>query len=227
VLLIELAATRGQFCFHPYRMAAAVAPLMKRPKRILLYGFGRYREFRDNITAQIIRSLAPRSGLKKIIFPVRFHRKQFVDAITRFKPEIILGLGQSSRSRIDVESQAMNRRRGRRTLPSRMISRTGPEKLKTTLKVRIGRQAGHSSNAGDYVCNFSMYVMLDHVRRLGADVPYGFIHVPHDYDSKKATGIVEEIVGRLSTNGSSQALGKGSVVSRAQRPKPDSSSQRS
>ena len=183
-------------------MTAGVALFMKTPKRILLYGFGPYREFHDNITARIIRSLAPRSGVKKIVFPVRFHRKQFVEAITRFKPEIILGLGQSARSRIDVESQAINRRRGSSTLPSRMISRTSPEKLKTTLKVRIGRQARHSSNAGDYVCNFSMYVMLDHLRRLGADVRYGFIHVPHDYDLKKAASFVEDIVGRLSTSSS-------------------------
>ena len=170
---------------------------MKTRKRILLYGFGPYREFHDNITARIIRSLPPRSGVKKIVFPVRFHRKQFVDAITQFKPEVILGLGQSSRSRLDVESQAMNRRRGRSTLPSRMISRTGPEKLKTTLKVKVGRQAGRSSNAGDYVCNFSMYVMLDYIRLAGADVRYGFIHVPHDYDLEKASGIVTRIVDRL------------------------------
>jgi pyroglutamyl-peptidase len=167
---------------------------MKRPKRILLYGFGPYREFHDNITARIIRSLPPRSGVKKIIFPVRFHRKQFVESSRRFKPEIILGLGQSSRSRIEVESQAMNRRRGRSTSPSRMISRTGPKTLETTLKVRIGRQAGRSSNAGDYVCNFSMYVMLDHIRRRGADIRYGFIHVPHDYDLKEATRIVDRII---------------------------------
>ncbi len=176
---------------------------MKRPKRILLYGFGPYREFHDNVTARIIRSLPRRSGVKKIVFPVRFHRRQFVEAITRFKPEIILGLGQSSRSRLEVESQAINRRRGRSTFPSKVISRTGPEKLKTTLKVRIGRQAGRSSNAGDYVCNFSMYVMLDHVRRKGADMRYGFMHIPHDYDFKKAARLVEKIVHRLSTDGSS------------------------
>ena len=205
---------------------AAVALFMKKPKRILLYGFGRYEDFHDNVTARIIRRLVPRSGLKKIVFPVRFHRKQFVDAIMRFKPEIILGLGQSSRSRIEVESQAMNRRRGRSTSPSRMISRTGPEKLKTTLKMRIGRQAGRSSNAGDYVCNFSMYVMLDHIRQLGADVRYGFIHVPHDYDLTKAAGLVGEIVARLSTNGSSRALGQRSVFFRAPTPKAGSSSQR-
>lgn len=169
---------------------------MKKTKRILLYGFGPYREFRDNITARIIKSLPPQPGLKKVVFPVRFHRAQFVDAILRTRPHVILGLGQSSRRRIDVEEQALNHRRARRTDKPRMISLRGPKRLKTTLRLRVGRQAGRSLNAGDYVCNFSMYVMLDHIRRKGLDIPYGFIHIPHDCEQKKATGWVQDILHR-------------------------------
>lgn len=167
-----------------------------KPKRILLYGFGPYREFRDNITAKILKSLPPQPGLKKVVFPVRFHRAQFVDAITRTKPVLILGLGQSSRRTIDVESQALNHRRSRRADKPKRISLRGPEKLKTTLELRVGRQARRSSNAGDYVCNFSMYVMLDHIRGRGLDISYGFIHIPHDYEPIKATGFVAKILRR-------------------------------
>ncbi|HKY07659.1 MAG TPA: hypothetical protein VJQ55_05445 [Candidatus Binatia bacterium] len=176
---------------------------MRKPKRILVYGFGPYREFRNNITARIVRSLRPRRGLKKIVFPVRFHQKQFVDAIERFKPEIVLGLGQSSRRRIDVETQAVNRRRWRGPDPLKAILPGGPEKIATTLKLRVGRQGRRSTDAGDYVCNFSMYVMLDHIRRQEADIRYGFMHIPQDYDLEKAAGLVREIVHRLSANGSS------------------------
>jgi pyroglutamyl-peptidase len=55
---------------------------------------------------------------------------------------------------------------------------------------------GKSTNAGDYVCNFSMYVMLAHIRRVGTDVPYGFIHIPYDYDRVKARGSVAKILHR-------------------------------
>jgi pyroglutamyl-peptidase len=174
---------------------------MDKPRRILLYGFGPYRQFRDNITARIIKSLPRRPGLKKVVFPVRFHREQFVEAIEQFKPNIVLGLGQSSRRRIDVESQAANRRRTRLEDRPKRISMRGPARLRTTLTLRVGRRAAKSSNAGDYVCNFSMYVMLDHIRRNGREVAYGFIHIPHDYDLSKAAGLVEKIVRRLSTNG--------------------------
>ena len=167
---------------------------MNKPKRILLYGFGPYREFADNITAKILKSLPAQPGLKKVVFPVRFHRAQFVDAITRTKPAVILGLGQSSRPAIDVESQALNHRRARRADKPKRISRRGPEKLKTTLELRLGRQAGSSSNAGDYVCNFSMYVMLDHIRCKDLDTPYGFVHIPHDYDPMKAARLVKRIL---------------------------------
>jgi pyroglutamyl-peptidase len=169
---------------------------MNKPKRILLYGFGPYREFRDNITAKILKSLPPRPGLKKVVFPVRFHAAQFVDAITRTKPDMVLGLGQSSRRGIGLESQALNQRRDSGADPPRRISPRGPARLRTTLKVEAGRQAGKSVNAGDYVCNFSMYVILDHIRRKGLDIPYGFIHIPHDYDPEKAAGLVKKILSQ-------------------------------
>ena len=169
---------------------------MNKSKRILLYGFGPYRRFRDNITARIVKSLPRQAGLKKVVFPVRFHRGQFVEALVRFKPDIVLGLGQSARRRIAVESQAINRRRSGRANEPKHISLRGPQRLKTTLSLKLGDQAGKSASAGDYVCNFSMYVMLDHIRRNDLDIPYGFVHIPHDYDEKKAAGLVEKILLR-------------------------------
>ena len=88
---------------------------MNKPKRILLYGFGPYRQFCNNITQRIIEALPREAGLKTIIFPVRFHRRQFVIPVQKFKPDFIVGLGQSGRGRVAVESQAINRRRARRT----------------------------------------------------------------------------------------------------------------
>jgi pyroglutamyl-peptidase len=170
---------------------------MDQPLRILLYGFGPYLQYRDNITAKILRLLPRRRGLRKVVFPVRFDRRQFIEAIRRTKPDIVLGLGQSSRQRIEIERQAANRRRTRPGVSSRHILPSAPQRLLTTLRLRIGGEARRSTEAGDYVCNFSMYVMLDHIRRKRLDIHYGFIHIPHDYDVLKATRLVEKIVGRL------------------------------
>ena len=68
--------------------------------RILIYGFGPYRRFHENITAKIIAALPKRAGLKKLVFPVRFQRAPFVQALKQHNPDIVLGLGQSSRRAI-------------------------------------------------------------------------------------------------------------------------------
>jgi pyroglutamyl-peptidase len=162
--------------------------------RILLYGFGPYREFRDNITARIIRSLSRQAGLKKLVFPVRFQRRQFIDALDRHRPDIVLGLGQSSRKRIEVETRALNRRRAGKLERVRPILKDKPKSLPTSLPIHAGRWAGISINAGDYVCNYSMFVLLEEIDRRQLRTRFGFVHIPHDCDQLKAIGYVQRIL---------------------------------
>src|SRR5215469_5505341 len=110
-------------------------------KRILVYGFGPYRMFSDNITARIVARLPRQSGLTKRIFPVRFHRQQFVDALMRCKPDIVLGLGQSTRQRIEIESRGVNHRRANKSAKRRAIFTREPKQLSTTFKIKAGRWA--------------------------------------------------------------------------------------
>jgi pyrrolidone-carboxylate peptidase len=162
--------------------------------RVLIYGFGPYRQFRDNITAKIIRQLPKSDDLRKIVFPVRFNRKQFVQALKRNRPDAVLGLGQSSRHRIEVESYAANRKRERASDRPKRISTNGPTHRRTTFEIKAGRQAGKSINAGDYVCNYSMYVMLDHIALKHLKILFAFVHIPHDYDWRKATRFVQRVL---------------------------------
>ena len=161
--------------------------------RVLIYGFGPYRQFRDNITAKILETLPASGGLKKIVFPVRFDRNQFVWALKRHQPDIVLGLGQSSRRKIEIEARALNRRQ-EQNKKQRPISAVGPKWLPTTLGIKPGRQARRSRNAGDYVCNYSMYVMLAHIVRTKMRIPFGFIHIPHDYERRKAGRFVRRVL---------------------------------
>ena len=163
-------------------------------KRILLYGFGPYRGFRKNITERIIRSFPRRPGLKKLVFAVRFQRRQFVDALVRCKPDIVLGLGQSTRRGIEVESRGVNHRRASRSAKRRAIFSMEPRQLSTTLKFKTGRWARISRNAGDYVCNYSIYVMLREIRRRRLPARFSFIHIPHDYDETKGRCFVERVL---------------------------------
>ena len=166
--------------------------------RVLVYGFGPYRRFRDNITARIIRSLPKSSGLMTEIFPVSFQRRQFIAALNRHRPDIILGLGQSSRKQIDVETRARNRRRAGKKDDLRPIIRDRPNSLPTTLKIRAGRSVRSSNDAGDYVCNYSMYVLLDAIARNRRKVRFGFMHIPHDWDLDKAMQLVRRVLRQCS-----------------------------
>jgi len=91
--------------------------------RLLIYGFGPYKQFKDNITEKILSRLPTRNGVEKVIFPVRFQKRQFIETLKKYKPDVILGLGQSSRSKqLKIERRAVNRRRAtQREKPSVVI----------------------------------------------------------------------------------------------------------
>jgi pyroglutamyl-peptidase len=174
--------------------------------RILVYGFGQYRQFKDNITQQIVRKLPASRNLKKIVFPVRFDKKQFTDAMKKLRPDFVLGLGQCSRGRLlRIERRAANRRRNDRKEKARPIVRGQPQWLATTLRLNeLGlKQTKLSSDDGDYVCNFSIYVILDYLRRYRPDARFGFVHIPHDYDRKRAVKSVAEVLKTLEMRTSS------------------------
>lgn len=164
--------------------------------RLLIYGFGPYRQFKDNVTEKILRQFPRRAGLQKIIFPVRFHKSQFVNAIKDHKPDVILGLGQCSRGRgLRIERQAANKRRNEKSDEPRPIIPGGAARLRTNLKLALGGRS--SNNAGEYVCNYSMYVMLDFITRRHLPICYGFVHIPHRYDDKKALRLLAAAIGKM------------------------------
>ena len=165
--------------------------------RVLVYGFGPYREFRKNITETIIKALPPLPELTTAVFPVRFSRRQFVDVLERHEPDHVIGLGQCTRNRVELESKAINRKQVSNMDPAKPIRKSGAEFLPTTLGINLGLEVGHSDNAGEYVCNYSMYVMLEYISRTGRNIRFGFLHVPHNIDSEKGTALVTKAIAQI------------------------------
>ncbi|HEX9443378.1 MAG TPA: hypothetical protein VGA73_04625, partial [Candidatus Binatia bacterium] len=160
-----------------------------------------YKQFKSNITRRIVSELPRSANLKKIVFPVRFREKQFTDAIKKHRPDVVLGLGQcSTGTKLRIERRAVNRRRNNKEEKGRAITRGAPNALAATLRLHksdFGKEAKISRDAGDYVCNFSMYVVLDYLRRHRRDARFGFVHVPHDYDRKRAVKWAARILRAL------------------------------
>ena len=165
---------------------------------MLIYGFGPYRRFRDNVTEKILLRLPRRRGLWKVVFAVCFHRGQFVQAVRKNRPDLVLGLGQCPKGKkLRIESRALNRRRNDKSEKSKPIVRGGPRQLSTNLRLGLGLRARPSRNAGDYVCNYSMYVILDELKRRRVPVRFGFVHIPHDFDPERASLILAKAIDRI------------------------------
>ena len=168
--------------------------------RLLIYGFGPYRHFQDNVTEKIVRRLPRQARRKKIVFPVKFHKAQFINAIKQHRPNLILGLGQCSHGeRLRIEAQAVNRRRNSPDDRPRPILADGSPSLKTNLRLALGPQGRASNKAGEYVCNYSMYIILDFIKRRRLPIRFGFVHIPHSYDYRRAMRLVEKAIGKIET----------------------------
>lgn len=165
--------------------------------RILVYGFGPYKGFPENITEKILEKLPSQPNLTKWVFRVRFNRRQFIDVLERHKPEVVIGLGQSTRSRAAIESRATNQKRAGKRNVIKAIRPSGPKLLPVTLNIALGPQVDRSDNAGDYVCNYSMYVILDHLSRNAAQAKFTFIHIPHAADVRKLTALLTRAIKKL------------------------------
>jgi pyroglutamyl-peptidase len=167
--------------------------------RVLIYGFGPYRQFHRNVTENILRQLPKQRQMTKIVFPVRFHKRQFINAIKNSTPDVILGLGQCSEGRLlRVEARAINKRRAGPRTKATPIVQGGARVLATNLKLNFGRAAELSRSAGDYVCNYSMYVMLDFLKRHRLSIPFAFVHIPYDYDEAKARRLLLKAIRQLN-----------------------------
>jgi len=163
--------------------------------RLLIYGFGPYQQFKENITEKILTSFPKRRGVKKIIFPVRFDKSQFIRALREHCPDAVLGLGRCSEGqRLRIERRAANRKRKNKASTIRPILSGGSKWISTSLRLKKGRETKFSKDAGDYVCNYSMYVILDYIKRHHLATRFGFIHIPHQYDSGTAKNFLLRVI---------------------------------
>ena len=129
--------------------------------KLLIYGF-KYKSQKENITEEIIRKIRIKKNLVKVIFPVKFEKKIFLEKIKKHKPTIILGLGQHKRSKkIRIERKAINFKRHSKKEEPGVISKNKPKYQFVNLRLKKDKNSWISYNAGKYVCNFSMYILSD------------------------------------------------------------------
>jgi len=172
---------------------------MMHSSKTLVYGFGPYGEFEQNISDAVIQRLRRRQGLVKEVFPTRFSRTMFLDALRRHAPAMVIGLGQHRTGhKLRLERRAVNRM-GHRGKVARPIDPAGPARLFVNLHLPETMETTVTYDAGAYVCNFSMYWMLRACLDTGRR--FAFIHIPRHYDEAAATAYVSLAIQAARRNG--------------------------
>lgn len=160
---------------------------------ILVYGFGPYRQFTDNVTEKIVSQLGEIDRVHRVVFPVAFDRGMFTGEFERVKPDLIIGLGQHSRAKkIRIERRARNMQRADKGTPKR-IQRGNDKRMSLALPKLSGTTVTY--DAGDYVCNYSMWMAESYAEM--HDAKAAFLHIPRDLDVSEGVRFMKRLLREL------------------------------
>lgn len=170
--------------------------------KILITGFEPFGGMTANPTQQIVEAMrdhaVPGVELHTAVLPVEYDecRRVVLGHIDRLGPDAVIACGLAAgrtavtpeRIAVNVKDtasdQAIADNAGNR--PQDQPISDGPDGLFSTLPIRAVQQAlaaagipsAISNTAGTYICNNTMYGILDHLRLEGSQTLAGFIHFP-------------------------------------------------
>ncbi len=161
--------------------------------KVLIYGFNAYKEWKENISEEIIKRIKTKKNIKKVILKTNFNSEQILDLVKKFNPDLIVGLGQHPRARkVRIERKAVNlKRKSKKEKPTKII-KDGPKHYFVNLKLKKDKDSIISYSAGQYVCNFSMYIILNYIQN--KRTRFCYLHFPKDLNLKKGVKYVEKII---------------------------------
>ena len=158
----------------------------------LVYGFGPFANYTHNITADIVLEVNRQKLAATFVFETRFSKQMFDLALQRHQPQLVIGLGQDSRARkIRIERRAHNWRKSPGGT-GRPITKGGKKYLYVPLKVKTRPGTTITYDAGDYVCNYSMYLMCEYCRT--TNNKFAFLHLPLSVNIARAVSLIGEII---------------------------------
>lgn len=168
-------------------------------KRILLYGFSGFDRYPRNPARDVVNALALRrfAGVRidKVIFKVSYaHVEQRVtQLLAKREYDAVIGFGLArGAAGIRLEKEARNLIRSKTadtdgSRPGRRkIIRGAPDTYRSTVALTRLRAAlikedipaTVSHDAGGYVCNFTYYHILHHLRQARSRTKCVFVHIP-------------------------------------------------
>jgi len=164
-------------------------------KKILLYGFKPFKKFKKNISEEVVKNIDMK--FKKVILPVVPKKEIILDKIKRYQPEIIIGIGQCRKGKlIRIERKAKNRYKTKEARKVK-IDKRGRDQYLVNLKLKKIPGTKISYSAGEFLCNFSMYVIMDFIKKRGLKTEFAFLHIPRDYKARKAIRLIKKLISQI------------------------------
>lgn len=168
--------------------------------KILISGFEPFGDSPINPTQELLERIAQETfegiDVHTLLLPVRYDdcAERLLQETERLRPDAVIACGLAAgRTSItpervainikDTESYADNGGRSPRDEP---IREGGPDGLFATLPIRrmveelraADIPASVSNTAGTYICNNTMYALLDSLKEKDAQILAGFVHFP-------------------------------------------------
>jgi len=164
-------------------------------KKILVFGFKPYGKYKTNISDLIVKRIKNKKIVEKIVFPVIFGNNGIIKKIKETKPDVVLGICQHPRARkIRIERKAKNMIKLKKEKKSRLINKNSKKELFTNLKIEKTKENVIAYNAGTYVCNFTMFNIMDYIIKNNKDIKFAFLHIPKNYDIRKVIKAINKII---------------------------------
>lgn len=171
--------------------------------KILVSGFEPYGEMTVNPTQRLAEEATEFDiegvEVRSVLLPVNYDEclERLVEEIERVSPDVVISCGlYPGRTAVTLERVGLNAKdtmaddpiadnRGRRPVDE-PVNSEGPDALFSMLPYRriveklkaAGIPAFVSNSAGTYICNNTLYGLLDHVRMNGLSIVAGFVHFP-------------------------------------------------
>jgi len=68
--------------------------------------------------------------------------------------------------------------------------------------LKIGKISGTTItyDAGTYVCNFAMFIIMEDIIRNNQNIKFAFLHIPKNYNLRKGINTINKVINNININ---------------------------
>ncbi|GEM_PF-5042702 len=154
------------------------------------------KKYKKNIFQEVIKRIDKRKFIK-VILPIISKKKYILNKIKKYRPDIVIGFGQTGGKLIKIERKAKNIFEVEKAKVKKVINPKGPKQYLVNLKLKKIPRIKISYDAGKYLCNFTTYTIMDFIKKESLKTKFAFLHIPKNYKLKRTVKIIEKLLSQI------------------------------